>query len=1150
MTLNRELFTQDPLEGTIPNSGVAKVGRPDNDAEWSVLRHELSSFVCSGEYARGLDVILSSYLTQLHQPEQRAVWVSGFYGSGKSHLVRVLEHLWTDTPLPGGAHPRGLVISLPDDVREALKTLTAEATRGRTISWAASGSLGAGAVEQIEVAFCAILHRAAGLPTSLGAATCALWMHEEGIHDAVKSVVQAEGRSFEHELNNLYVSSSLAAAVLAAKPGLATSPAEMSKTLRAQFPDASPKTLDQLFTHVKGVLEHVSGTPGTIPLTLVVLDEVQQYINDDNQKALAVQDLVEMLTKRFSSRVLVVATGQSELTARAALFKLTDRFRVEVHLRNQDVDAVVRQVVLRKTQAGAAELEQKLGSTVGEISRQLGGSKIAHRGDDRDVWVEDYPLLPTRRRFWEGVLREADQDGRAGQLRSQLRVVHEASRRVADEPVGSVVGGDYLYEDKSADLLSSGRLLPELVRLIDIERAAGGHGELRARVLATVFLISLLPTEGPNTIGVTSSAEHVADLLITDLASSGAELRHRVPLVLDDLVVDGKLQRTGSVYRLQTTEGQEWTKEFDALRAGVMADVDVLAAERTTVLRAALAKIVPTVRQGTTKTARTVVLDHGDVQPVEGDDLTVWVRTGWDVSRAEFDQTVKALGQDSAIVAVHVPRPDDDALVNALADRLAATRTLGRSEPTTPGGKHAKQSMQSVQAAAATTVSELVEELLSRAAVLQAGGSTVEGASLRDRLQSAAERSARRLFPRFSEADNTGWETALTRAREGNPEALSAVGHHGDVTQNPVVREVLSSLSASPTSGAVIESRFTSAPFGWPRPAVRGALLVLVVNELVAAQINGQAATAKSIPSTGVGKATFHTGIVHSSPETKIKARVLLQQLGEKVAAGDEAVAAGRALARLRTRAADVSGAPPLPQVSLSPAVVELGSLDGNALVNGFVSASVALLADHARLETAHTRSGPRLEALRTAAALAEHARSGGVAQAACAELDAIRVGRSLLDDVDPVEPVLLGLAEELRTALTSRHEDVLHAVTTARSQLDDDPSWTVLDDPTRSELLTRHGLVPPPQLSVGTPTDVLRELRSTSLGAWVERAAAVVSRRQQAAAEALQLAQPAAVRVHVPHATVASASELEAYLSTVREHLTTQLAAHGTIAI
>ena len=29
------------------------------------------------------------------------VWVSGFYGSGKSHLVRVLEQLWRDLVLPG-----------------------------------------------------------------------------------------------------------------------------------------------------------------------------------------------------------------------------------------------------------------------------------------------------------------------------------------------------------------------------------------------------------------------------------------------------------------------------------------------------------------------------------------------------------------------------------------------------------------------------------------------------------------------------------------------------------------------------------------------------------------------------------------------------------------------------------------------------------------------------------------------------------------------------------------------------------------------------------------------------------------------------------------------------------------------------------------
>lgn len=58
-----------------------------------------------------------------------------------------------------------------------------------------------------------------------------------------------------------------------------------------------------------------------------------------------------------------------------------------------------------------------------------------------------------RRRFWGSVLRQADRAGRAGQLRSQLRIVHEANRMVAPESVGTAVGADFLYTQKNEDLI-------------------------------------------------------------------------------------------------------------------------------------------------------------------------------------------------------------------------------------------------------------------------------------------------------------------------------------------------------------------------------------------------------------------------------------------------------------------------------------------------------------------------------------------------------------------------------------------------------------------------------------------------------------------------------------------------------------------------
>ena len=106
--INREVYEKDPQTNRLLNNGVAKVSSGQSDPELDTLRYEVGNFVCDGQYADGLVRILTAYLDHLDKSEQPGVWISGLFGSGKSHLVKMLQHLWIDFEFPDGAKARGL----------------------------------------------------------------------------------------------------------------------------------------------------------------------------------------------------------------------------------------------------------------------------------------------------------------------------------------------------------------------------------------------------------------------------------------------------------------------------------------------------------------------------------------------------------------------------------------------------------------------------------------------------------------------------------------------------------------------------------------------------------------------------------------------------------------------------------------------------------------------------------------------------------------------------------------------------------------------------------------------------------------------------------------------------------------------------------
>ncbi|MBF4301935.1 BREX system P-loop protein BrxC, partial [Vibrio anguillarum] len=242
-----------------------------------------------------------------------------------------------------------------------------------------------------------------------------MWLKAGGVFEQVKSFVEAKAKVKEgvdpwtKELKNLHVSPIMHDAVLQAIPGIGADLKEVREMLRAQYKIIDDVSNDEM---VSAIVDAISND-GELPLTLVVLDEVQQYIGDNVQKAFDVQEVVETCSgaSALKSKLLFVATGQSALSGMANLQRLMGRFQVPVQLEDTDVDAVIRKVILQKKPSAENAVKTVVNDNLGEISRHLRGSTIEHKQDDEKWMVPDYPLLPVRRRFWERILPALDKTG-------------------------------------------------------------------------------------------------------------------------------------------------------------------------------------------------------------------------------------------------------------------------------------------------------------------------------------------------------------------------------------------------------------------------------------------------------------------------------------------------------------------------------------------------------------------------------------------------------------------------------------------------------------------------------------------------------------------------------------------------------------------
>lgn len=1130
---NRELFAKDPLSLDLLNQGVSRVTNAKDPNEEKVARFELQTFVCDGQYATGLKRILRSFLAQLDKPEQAAAWVSGFYGSGKSHLVKMLRFLWTNHRFADGVTARSLINEMPAEVDDLLRELDTEAKRHGGLH-AAAGTMGEGGMRHVRLSVLSILFRSLGLPGVFHQAKFLLWLKQNGHLDQVKSHLQSHGKNLETELPNLFVSPHLAEALVACDPTLPQNTAEVRKLLTAQFPARNTDVSnEEMLTAIRDAL---GDEKGLLPCTLLVLDEVQQFIAGDPQTTYQVQEMAEALSKNLDGRLLIVGTGQSALTDVPNLQRLLARFKVTVQLTDADVDSVIRTVLLQKRPDRTESLATLMEKCDGEISRQLAQSRIATRQEDRAYYVTDYPLLPVRRRFWERILRSVDSLGTNAQLRSQLDIVHQSNRSIADGEVGCVVACDFLYEQKAVEWQQTGVLPQEFHSVImKLRQGGGSFGILKSRLCALMFLVSKVPVEA--NLGIEATPDTLTDLLTEDLRQDSAPLRQDVRRALEELVTTGAVSKVGEEYRLQTREGSEWERDF-RLRYDQFRNNDAeISQARSDLLKEKVQEVIGSLKvlQGSAQVPRRVELFFGSQMPTPAAGIVpVWVRDGWTEQENIVLAEARQAGTSSAMSFLYLPKEHADELKNALAARKAAQEVLShRGRPTSPEGQQAQLATETREREANLRLDNCVAGILLKAKVWLAGGQEQPGLDLRARVEDTARDAATRLFPQFSTADSDKWDRVLDRAKAGAADALKLIGFNADAHTHPVCTAVMAAIGVGKRGGEVIK-HFEGNPYGWPVEAVCSALVLLGSSGHLRATQSGLPVEVRNLNIQGLRGAEFRCENITLTASQKIAIRQTFQKLGVPFEANREAEAAPACFRAIEQAALAASGEPPAP-VRPNPAYVEqLRSLAGNDFLLALYQAREQIGQDIDAWKALAIKLQTRLPRWKTLGQLLSHARALPEADDLRQQAQAISTQRSLLTDPDPVTPLNAATVELLRGKLVVDHAKTQTLQAEQRATLEVSDAWQSLDPSQRATLAGRHGLDALPAVDVSSEPALLASLDAYDLSRWQMLVEALPQRFANAQQEAARLLEPEAVTVRLPSGTLHDEAEIEAWLHKV----------------
>lgn len=569
MELNRIFLNpvSRPIEGVI---------KADDE---SSLHNELTEYVLTNEVAKRLEEFLKAY-NNYHGAN--GVWVSGFFGSGKSHLLKMLALLMENRQINGD---NALDIFLPkiqkEDALLSAELRKAVAIPSKSILFNIDQKADIISKTQIDAllsVFVKVFNEMCGYFGKQGyIAQFERDLDERDQLTFFKDAYQRHAnKSWERGREQALLEAGNIAKAYAEITG--EDPA-LAKGILDKYRNQYSVSIEDFGNQVKAWLDK---KPANFRLNFFV-DEVGQYIAENTKLMTNLQTVAESLATKCQGRAWIIVTAQEDMNSVLGdlskqqsndFTKIQARFANRLKLTSADVAEVIQKRLLTKNEIGAELLKTTYAQQVNNFKTLFDfadGGQAYQNFRDENHFIYAYPFVPYQFPLFQSAIRGISVhngfEGKASSVgeRSMLGVFREVAIAIENEPVGQLATFDRMFEGIRGALKSG---LQSAINTA--ERNLGDPYAIR--VLKALFLVKYVKE-------FKATLRNLGVLMLERFGEDVPAQRKKLEAALNLLEQQTYIQRNGDLYEYLTDEEkdvEEEIKNTDVETADVIKELETL----------------------------------------------------------------------------------------------------------------------------------------------------------------------------------------------------------------------------------------------------------------------------------------------------------------------------------------------------------------------------------------------------------------------------------------------------------------------------------------------------------------------------------------------------------------------------------------------